>query len=185
MYALTAGHKVGRSFRLMVHKSLADDVLMNLRSDNEATIAMLDNPSWRTRYLSIYGETIRQEVKLENAILTYVDTNQPSASRCAHKAYISSRERQNLPTLGLDPQEWMSCIAETARMQSRHRGDRVNCRTVSAIWAQLRAILMYIATGCTSLVQLLAVLALCLGCLRCLGHLMVRSVYQPQAGSID
>ena len=36
---------------------------------------MLDNPSWRTRYLSIYGETIRQEIKWENAILTYVDTN--------------------------------------------------------------------------------------------------------------
>ena len=75
LYALTAGHKVGRNFRLMVHESLVDDVLMNLRCDNEATIAMLDNPSWRTRYLSIYGETIRQEIKLENAILTYVDTH--------------------------------------------------------------------------------------------------------------
>ena len=75
LYALSTGHKVGRNFRLMVHETLADDILLNLRCDNEATIAMLDNPSWRTRYLSIYGETIRQEIKLENAILTYVDTN--------------------------------------------------------------------------------------------------------------
>ena len=75
LYALTAGHKVPKKFRLTVHESLADDVLMNLRCDNEATVEMLDNPSWRTRYLSIYGETIRQEVKLENAILTHVDTN--------------------------------------------------------------------------------------------------------------
>ena len=74
LYALSTGHKVGRNFRLMVHETLADDILLNLRCDNEATIAMLDNPSWRTRYLSIYGETIRQEVKLENAILTYPKT---------------------------------------------------------------------------------------------------------------
>ena len=75
LYALSTGHNIGRNFRLMVHETLADDILLNLRRDNEATIAMLDNPSWRTRYLSIYGETIRQEVKLENAILTYVDTS--------------------------------------------------------------------------------------------------------------
>ena len=68
------GHKVGRNFRLTVHETLADVVLLNLTCDNEATIVMLDNPSWRTRCLSVYGETIHQEVKLENAILTYVDT---------------------------------------------------------------------------------------------------------------
>ena len=74
LYALSAGHKIGRDFRFTAHESLAEDVLLNLRRDSEATIAMLDNPSWRTRYLSIYGETIRQEVKLENAILTHVDS---------------------------------------------------------------------------------------------------------------
>ena len=58
LYALSAGHKIGRNFRLTVHESLADDVLLNLRRDNEATIAMLDNPSWRTRCLSIYGESL-------------------------------------------------------------------------------------------------------------------------------
>ena len=58
-----------------MHETLAHDILLNLRCDNEATIEMLDSPNWRTRCLSIYGETIRQEVKLENAILTYVDTN--------------------------------------------------------------------------------------------------------------
>ena len=50
LYALSTGHKVGRNFRLMVHETLADDILLNLRCDNGATIAMLDNPSWRTRY---------------------------------------------------------------------------------------------------------------------------------------
>ena len=62
LYALTSAHKVGRNFRLLVQETLADDTLLNLRCDNQATIAMLDNPSWRTRYLSIYGETI-QSVK--------------------------------------------------------------------------------------------------------------------------
>ena len=55
LYALSSGHKVGRNFRLLVCESLADDILLNLRCDNQATIAMLDNPTWRTRYLSTYG----------------------------------------------------------------------------------------------------------------------------------
>ena len=49
----------------------------------------------------------------------------------------------------------MSDIAGMAQMHSRDRGDRAlheKLSQVSAIQAQLRAILMYIATGCTSLV---------------------------------
>ena len=53
LYASTTGYKLGRrNFRLLVHEALADDILLSLRCDNQATIAMLDNPSWRTRYLS-------------------------------------------------------------------------------------------------------------------------------------
>ena len=63
LYALSSAYKVGRNFRLLVCEALADDILPNLRCDNEATISMLENPTWRTRYLSIYGETIRQEVR--------------------------------------------------------------------------------------------------------------------------
>ena len=74
-HALTAAHTIGSNFRLLVQKALADDILLNLWCDNQATIAMLENPSWRTRYLSVYGETIRQEIKKENAIPTYVNTN--------------------------------------------------------------------------------------------------------------
>ena len=72
---LTAAYKVGRNFRLLVQEALADGILLNSRCDNQATIAMLDNPSWRTRCLSIYGETIRQEIREESAILTFVNTD--------------------------------------------------------------------------------------------------------------
>ena len=59
----------------MVQEALADDILLNLRCDNQVTIAILDNPSWRPRYLSIHGETIRQEIREESAILTFVNTD--------------------------------------------------------------------------------------------------------------
>ena len=45
LYALTSAYKVGKSFRLVVQEALADDILLNLKRDNQATIAMLDNPS--------------------------------------------------------------------------------------------------------------------------------------------
>ena len=102
LYALSTGHKVGRNFRLMVHETLADYILLNLRRDNEATIAMLDNPNWRTRYLSIYGETIRQEVKLENAILTYVDTNHQLADVLTEPTSAAVNDRI-YPLWGLIP----------------------------------------------------------------------------------
>ena len=62
LYALSSAYKVARNFRLLIHESLAEDILLNLRCDNQATIAMLENPSWRSRYLSFYGETIRQGI---------------------------------------------------------------------------------------------------------------------------
>ena len=115
LYALSTGHKVGRNFRLMVHETLADDILLNLRCDNEATIAMLDNPSWRTRYLSIYGPSSRLRGNdppgsQVGECHPDIRRHKPPTSRCVDKANISSSERQDLPALGIDPQrihEWL------------------------------------------------------------------------------
>ena len=52
---------------------------MSLRRDNTAAIAMLDEPGWRTRYISIYGEAARQEVISRTMILTYVSTDRQQA----------------------------------------------------------------------------------------------------------
>ena len=63
LYALSAAHKTARNYHLLIHETLTDGlgVTLNLRSDHTAAITTLDNPSWRTRYISIYGEVIRQE----------------------------------------------------------------------------------------------------------------------------
>ena len=50
LYALSTASKAGRNFRLLVQEFLTTDLLLNLRCDNEATIATLEEPSWRTRY---------------------------------------------------------------------------------------------------------------------------------------
>ena len=72
LYALSSAHKVDRNFRLLVCESLADDIHVNLRCDNQATAR-------RTRYLSFYGETICQEVQKQAIILTYVSTEKQLA----------------------------------------------------------------------------------------------------------
>ena len=74
LYALTAAYKVVKNVWFLVQKALSDDILLNLRCDNQPTIAMLDNPSWRTKHSNIYGETIRQDIKKKSTILTYVNT---------------------------------------------------------------------------------------------------------------
>eukprot|EP00971_Amphidinium_carterae_P224543 4454403-Amphidinium_carterae.1 len=46
----------------------------NLRCDNQAVLAMLESPTWRSRHTSIRGEAIRA-AKLEGqVILTFVST---------------------------------------------------------------------------------------------------------------
>ena len=45
---------------------------MSPRRDNTACIAMLEEPGWRTRYISIYGEAARQKMLKRTMILTYV-----------------------------------------------------------------------------------------------------------------
>ena len=74
LYALSTAFKAGRNFRLLVQEFLTTDLLLSLRCDNKATIAMLEEPSWRTRYLSIYGESLRSEMEDRTCLLTYVST---------------------------------------------------------------------------------------------------------------
>ena len=40
-----------------------------------AALAMIDEPSWRTRHTSIYGESLRQEVLKKHIVITYVTTD--------------------------------------------------------------------------------------------------------------
>ena len=63
---------------------------------------MLENPTWRTRYLSIYGETIRQEVERQSAILTYVSTEKELADPLT-KPTTSSINARLYPLWGLVP----------------------------------------------------------------------------------
>ena len=48
---------------------------MTLRCDNTATVAMLEKPGWRTRYISIYGEAARQEMLQKKMTVKYVSTD--------------------------------------------------------------------------------------------------------------
>ena len=75
LYALSTSRKSARNFRLLIHESLSSALLMTLRCDNTATISMLEEPGWRTRYVSIYGESIRQEMLQRKLTLTYVSTS--------------------------------------------------------------------------------------------------------------
>ena len=101
LYALMAAYKSGRSFRLLVQEALADDILFNLRCINQPTIAMLENPS-----LSIYGEAFRQEIKEENAILTYINTNDQLADILTKPTSATVSDRL-LPTMWFDSQKWV------------------------------------------------------------------------------
>ena len=56
LYALSTSFKTARNFRLLIHETITTEVIMNMRSDNMAALAMIDEPSWRTRYISIYLE---------------------------------------------------------------------------------------------------------------------------------
>ena len=45
-----------------------------LRCDNQAVLAMLEKPSWRTRHISIRGEALRHANEDKNILITYVST---------------------------------------------------------------------------------------------------------------
>ena len=75
LYALAFARKSARNFRLLIRESFATNVTMTIRCDNTAAISMLDEPGWRTRYISIYGEAARQELIKGTLMLTYVSTD--------------------------------------------------------------------------------------------------------------
>ena len=50
-------------------------MVMSLRCDNTAAIAMLKEPGWITRHISIYAEAIRQEMLGDALILPHVSTD--------------------------------------------------------------------------------------------------------------
>ena len=56
------------NFRLLIHETITTEVIMYIT----AALVMIDEPSWRTRYISIYGESLRQEVLKRHLIITYV-----------------------------------------------------------------------------------------------------------------
>ena len=72
LYALSTAFKAGRNMRLLVHELSTTEILLNLRCDNKAAIAMMDEPSWRTRYISIYRDSLRQELLAKSSVLTFV-----------------------------------------------------------------------------------------------------------------
>ena len=75
LYALDFARKSARNFRLLIRESFATSIIMGSRCDNTAAISMLDEPGWRTRYISIYGESARQELLNRTMVLTYVSTD--------------------------------------------------------------------------------------------------------------
>ena len=61
--------------RLLIRESFTKDLVMTLRCDNTASIAMLEEPGWRSRYISTYGEAARQEIFSGTMVVTYVPTD--------------------------------------------------------------------------------------------------------------
>ena len=74
LYALASVRKSARNMRLLIHESLASSLTMLSQCDNTVCISMLEKPGWRTRYISIYGESARQELLKGTMILTYVSS---------------------------------------------------------------------------------------------------------------
>ena len=63
---------------------------------------MLENPSWRSRYLSIYGEAIRQSLIEQSLILTYVGTEKQLADPLTKPTSVQVNSRI-YPQWGLVP----------------------------------------------------------------------------------
>ena len=100
LYALSTSFKTARNFRLLIHETITTEVIMNMRCDNTAALAMIDEPSWRTRYISIYGESLRQEVLKRHLIITYVTTDLQLADPLTKPTSIKINVHL-LPLLGL------------------------------------------------------------------------------------
>ena len=73
LIALMSGFKATKSFQHLLSESVAD-LTPILRCDNQAVLAMLEKPSWRTRHISIRGEALRQAKDEKEVLITYVST---------------------------------------------------------------------------------------------------------------
>ena len=96
LYALATARKSARNFRLLIHEPFTSSMVMSLRRDNTAAIAMLEEAGWRTRYISISGEAIRQEMLGD---ISYFDSclYRSSTSRSANKTNIIFQQFDHLP----------------------------------------------------------------------------------------
>ena len=65
---------IALSFQHLLSESVAD-LTPILRCDNQAVLAMLEKPSWRTRHISIRGEALRQAKDEKEILITYVSTH--------------------------------------------------------------------------------------------------------------
>ena len=68
-----SGYKATKSFQHLFTESVAD-LTPILRCDNQAVLATLEEPSWRTRHISIRGEALRQGKEERDVLITYVST---------------------------------------------------------------------------------------------------------------
>ena len=100
LYALATARKFARNFRLLIQESFSTSFVMSLRCDNTAAISMLEEPGWRTRYISIYAEAIRQEMQQRTLRLTYVSTEHQLAGSI-DKTYNCAGELHHLPAMGI------------------------------------------------------------------------------------
>ena len=75
-----------------------------------AALAMIDEPSWRTGYISIYGESLRQEVLKKHLIITYVATDLQLADLLT-KPTSTKINVHLLPLLGLITCNYITTLA--------------------------------------------------------------------------
>ena len=83
---------------------------MNLRCDNKAALAMIDEASWRTRYISIYGESLRQEVLKKTLITTFVTRDLQLADPLIKPTSTKINDHL-LPLLGLIAHNYITTLA--------------------------------------------------------------------------
>ena len=110
LYALSTSFKTARNFRLLIHETLATEVITNMRCDNMAALAMIDEPSWRTRCTSIYGKSLRQEVLKKRVIITYVTIDLQLADPLI-KPTSTKINVHLLPLLGLKTCNFITTLA--------------------------------------------------------------------------
>ncbi len=60
-----------KNFQLLFAESWME-ILPHLRCDNTAVVSMMENPTWRSRHISIRGEAIREALSHNLITLTYV-----------------------------------------------------------------------------------------------------------------